>query len=171
MSSFRDVEDSGDSDRLAEAREGERAAAKQWARTRTLTGLIADAVASGDDLTVVCADHRVSGTASAAVGDHAVLETGDRRAVVNLEGPIRFRRVPSSTGGTTNDQSHGTFLARLRTLELQNASVEVVSSSGFTIGTVVVAGSDHLVIQGDTGETLIPMSTIAFVTCDAAHGG
>lgn len=156
----------GDRERIEEARADEAAALAARLRARSLTAAVTEAMAAGDRVTVSCGDTTVAGTLVGVGGDHAMMTTVDGRVVVHLGGPISLTRRPSPSGGTHGDRSHGSFRARLATLEMAGDRVRVVSATGAHAGVVRAVAVDHLVLADDEIEHWLPLPGIGLVVSE-----
>lgn len=120
-------------------------------------------MASGDSITVSCGDRSWTGRVTAVGGDHALVTGSFGRVAVNLAGPIRIARVPSPSGGTAGDASHGSFRARLATAELSGDRVEIVTPAASVVGVLSVVATDHVILVDDGVEAWVPLPRVGVV--------
>ena len=82
---------------------------------------------------------------------------------MHLGGPIVVERRPAASGGTRGDRSHGSLRARLGTLELIGEPVEVVHAHGSARGRVLAVAVDHLLVDADGVEVVVPFVGLGYV--------
>ncbi len=137
------------------AEEDEHAARKAALRKRDLAQVAYELLARGDTVRVTIGSTQMRGVVTHARGNLATLTTGDAVEMhLNLDGPLLLDVVERSTaGGSSREQfGPGTFIARMRELELNRAPVEIYL--GFTdtrpIGVIDAVAKDHLMLTGET---------------------
>jgi hypothetical protein len=152
------------------AEEDEYAARKTQLRSRTLEHIAHELLSRGDAVAVTLGSTVLHGTVVHAKGDLMALETrrGDR-IDLRLGGPLTIRVVArSSDGGRGRDVAEpGSFVARLRELELDEVPVMLTPAPGSdtVTGVIEAVAEDHLMVTGDDGETTyIAMSNVVAVT-------
>lgn len=158
------MEEDPDRERIEEARADEIAVVNAHLRSRRTADALQAWMFAGDKVRVTCAGRAFTGRLVAVVGDHAVIGVGDDHHVVNLDGPVTFSRWPSDHGGTRGDRSHTSLRAQLSTLELVGDPVEVVHAAGTERGRIRAVAVDHLLLDGDDTERLIPLAMVGVVS-------
>ena len=158
----------GEFRRIAE--EDEYAAAKAQLRSRTLEHVAFELLSRGDSIAVTIGPDLLHGTVVHAKGDLLVLETlqGDR-VDVHLGRLVAIHVLDrTSQGGRARDRfGAGSFVARLRELELDEMPVAVAapSAGGVVMGVIEAVTSDHVTVRdAETGHWYLPLDAIASVT-------
>ncbi len=144
----------------------EYAARKSALRSRNLPQVAYELLSRGDTVRVVIGAASLRGVISHARGTLATLTGPDgTNTHLNLAGPVILEVVErSQAGGRTREQfGPESFLARLRELEINEASVEVLTASEHRpSGRIEAVGPDHLMLVGETDQ-FVPLPWIGAV--------
>lgn len=149
------------------AEEDEYTARKAALRHRTLGQVAYELLSRGDTVRATIGAASFRGLITHARGTLATLTVADGTELhLNLSGPLALDVVErSTTGGRTREQfGPETFLARLRELELSQATIEVILGFGDArpTGVIEAVSEDHLMLVGETTH-FVPLAWIGAV--------
>lgn len=151
----------------AEAEETERAAAQAARRRRTLTDVMREAMARGDDVTAEVPGRTFLGTVVHAGSDLVSLATPAGRVdlpttQVALTLQVARRRTAV---GRDPQSGPGTFKARLLEIELGGSSVAlgIAAFPVERVGRILAVGSDHVVVMDGNQEWFVPLAAISYL--------
>ncbi len=151
------------------AEDDEQAARHIRLRSRSLADVAHELLSRGDTVQLNFGSERFVGVVTHADGTLATLQTQDGDEIhVNLEGPIAIRVTRRSTSGGRSADPLGpdSFLARLRQLELDEATaILAVPTMGESIAAKIEAVAiDHVMVTDLSSQTwYIPFHQIAAV--------
>jgi hypothetical protein len=151
----------------AEAEEAERLAAVAARRSRTLIDIATEMRSRGDSVVVTVGGRSVLGTISYVGADFIRLRVagGSDSIDVNAAVPLTLavsERQPS--GGTDTEPGPTTFRARLLELELDGATVEIMTTDGdAAAGLLRAVGRDHVLVATPDSECFVALSALATV--------
>lgn len=158
----------GDEFRRA-AEDDEQAARQIRLRNRSLADVAHELLSRGDTVQLNFGSERYVGTVTHAAGTLATMETQDGDEIhVNLEGPVAIRVTRRSASGGRSADPIGpeSFLARLRQLEVDEATVILaIPTMGESIAAKIEAvATDHVMVQDlSTQIWYVPFHQIAAV--------
>ena len=138
------------------AEDDERAAAKAQVRSRTLEHVAHELLSRGDTIAVSLAGERIVGVVEHARGDLMSVSTSHGgRVDVRLAPTTALRVVESAAvGGRSRDRwGAESFVARLRELELEAASVTIIATAldGPVTGIIAAVTPDHVALDEPSG--------------------
>ncbi|HEX2029220.1 MAG TPA: hypothetical protein VHF25_14595 [Nitriliruptorales bacterium] len=149
-----------------DAEDAERDAARALARARTLGDLAAHLRDRGDEVALTVAGDVLTGTVTAASGDHLQLRTPRALVDVPLGQPLALQVTVRARSGGAQRRGAGGFRARLLELELDGDEVQVRTSvlGGLQRGRIAAVGRDHLALVGPDGvERYITLEAVHYV--------
>lgn len=135
----------------------ERAGAEAEARelhllSRGLVDVVREAMQAGDRVRLGWPGGETVGVPTAAVGDLVVFEASDAVRAVNLGAVATVEVVERhAAAGVVGDRTVGSFVAFTRLVAGREVTVSVVGGRSVT-GTLVVTGSDHLLVRTRGGD-------------------
>lgn len=162
-------------ERRAEEEEYTKAAARQWARRRSILDVVRELQHRGDTVSLEVGELVFVGVIDAVGRDYLQLSTAGGRIDVALlqtdreqaPRPMLVRVIERAReGGRRTEPGAQTFRARL--LEYDGDDVEAVVGSnafrGEQLRGHLVVGRDHVVIRGrDGNEAYIPLASVSWV--------
>jgi hypothetical protein len=139
----------------AEAAEYEELAAKDILRSRGLGDVALELLHRGDVVGVALGGRAFTGTVTYAAGDLLCLRTPSLDVDLSLRAPLALQVVERvRAGGQARGRGPGSFLGRLRELEMALTPVELwCPALDLELrGPIVAVADDHVVIEGSEGQ-------------------
>lgn len=167
--------------RLLEEFRGEAEAAEADARalalrSRMMSQVAHDCMTSGRHVAITLPTTTITGPVLHARADLAVVRSGPHLlAHVQLPSLIVLRVLAGTSSGRSRDPvAPPSFIAAMRTLEMQRAEVQVLTIAGPTVdGSLLAVTPDHLALDGGAGRGIesmhIPLGGVAAVLVDATR--
>lgn len=133
-------------------------------RRRALSDVALEALHRGDRLSVHAPDRTLIGEASYVGSDYLTLEAATKTVDLRLD-RIAISASRRTSGGLSSSGGSRTFRARLAEYEQTGEPVTVVCSAlGLERrGRLAVVASDHVVVESEGDETVVPLGLIDLV--------
>lgn len=150
----------------ADAEAAEHDAALLARRRRDLAGVLREHMARGDEVTVAVPGLSVTGEVRHVAGDLVAVAAAGGRVDVRLTAAVLVAVAqPGAYPGSAVGEGPGSFVARLRELELAGSEVElgVPSLSARPRGHLAVVATDHVVLASPDGDAAVAVDGIRWL--------